>query len=581
MKLKHLYIKNFKNLKEFKLDFSQHNGLSLIIGNNGSGKSNLLEAISSIFANRFLSLNKQKACKFSWDYELSYTKYNGTDVLLKSKDSHLSREPSPSIILKEENILPKRVVAIYTGEESRLFHNYYEPIYKKYLRYFKYDFSQRPKMLYLDWHCWAISLLALIISDSPEDQAFVKHNLHITNIDSIRFFINKSKLKTFKQGNVKTLFENISNFSSGSFSLEQFKRTLAEIGQQNKSELFLNLYIALISKTKMFEGLVIEFNHGQDVPSLSEGEKKQLLIKAALECAGAEDSLFILDEPDAHIHLSNKSIITEILNQYSSNRSVIITSHSPTLTQTFHNEQIVLLEKGAPILTQDCLEASQHLCKDRNIYQLLFSRKPILLVEGKYDQDYIQNAINLLSSDKPLYSQLDFEYFIMGGTDPEIYENLLKKISKIDNNRKIIVLADRDDAGKKVLHHIYINTFPAPTPDAQKKRQDKLNGYQGDIPAISIPDTNITLLLLPSVSKNQKSMLIEDFFGKKIISKYLEEQLQQYKEQNIGYKDLSKDLPKSIKNYIHEHYQSFAKEDLLLFGTLLDALLDIINKKTL
>lgn len=578
MKLKHLYIKKFKNLDNFKLDFSQHDGLSLIVGNNGSGKSNLLEAISSIFANRFLRLNKRRSLKFPWDYELSYTKYDGTDVLLKSKDGRLSRAPAPSIVVKEEDILPKRVVAIYTGEESRLFHDYYEPIYKKYLRDFKYDFSQRPKMLYLDWHCWAISLLALIISDTPEDQAFVKHNLHITNIDSITFGINKSKLKAFKQGDVKTLFENISNCSSGSFSLAQFKSTLAEIGQQNKSELFLNLYIALTSKTKMFEGLVIKFNHGQDVPSLSEGEKKQLLIKAALECAGAEDSLFILDEPDAHIHLSNKSMITKILNQYSNNRSVIVTSHSPTLTQTFQNEQIVLLEKGAPIPTQDCLAASQHLCKDRNIYQLLFSKKPILLVEGKYDQDYIQNAINLLSSDKPSYSQLNFEYFVMGGTDPEIYENLLNKISKIDNNRKIIVLVDRDEAGRKVLRHLYIDAFSAPTSDERKAREDELNGYQGDIPPISIPDTNITLLLLPSVSKNQKSMLIEDFFGTKIISQYLEERLRQYKEQNLGYKDLPNDLPTNIKKYIHIHYKSFAKEDLLLFGTLLDALLNIINK---
>lgn len=53
MRLKHLYIKDYKNLKDFSLDFENGNGLSILIGNNGSGKSNVLEAISGIFAEAF------------------------------------------------------------------------------------------------------------------------------------------------------------------------------------------------------------------------------------------------------------------------------------------------------------------------------------------------------------------------------------------------------------------------------------------------------------------------------------------------------------------------------------------------
>lgn len=39
MQLKSLWIKNYKNLKDFSLDFEKGNGLSILIGNNGSGKS--------------------------------------------------------------------------------------------------------------------------------------------------------------------------------------------------------------------------------------------------------------------------------------------------------------------------------------------------------------------------------------------------------------------------------------------------------------------------------------------------------------------------------------------------------------
>ena len=43
MKLKSLWIQEYKNLKDFQLDFEKGNHLSILIGNNGSGKSNVLE----------------------------------------------------------------------------------------------------------------------------------------------------------------------------------------------------------------------------------------------------------------------------------------------------------------------------------------------------------------------------------------------------------------------------------------------------------------------------------------------------------------------------------------------------------
>ena len=53
MKLKKLKIKKYKNLLDFEANFEFGQGLSIFIGNNGSGKSNVLEAISGIFANAY------------------------------------------------------------------------------------------------------------------------------------------------------------------------------------------------------------------------------------------------------------------------------------------------------------------------------------------------------------------------------------------------------------------------------------------------------------------------------------------------------------------------------------------------
>ena len=52
-RLKSVYIKDYKNIQDQTFDFSSNTGYIALIGLNGSGKSNLLEAISIIFNGLF------------------------------------------------------------------------------------------------------------------------------------------------------------------------------------------------------------------------------------------------------------------------------------------------------------------------------------------------------------------------------------------------------------------------------------------------------------------------------------------------------------------------------------------------
>ncbi len=45
MKLKKLQLENFRNYNRYNFDFSENKNLTIIIGPNGKGKTNLLEAI--------------------------------------------------------------------------------------------------------------------------------------------------------------------------------------------------------------------------------------------------------------------------------------------------------------------------------------------------------------------------------------------------------------------------------------------------------------------------------------------------------------------------------------------------------
>ena len=66
MKLKSVYIEKYKNLSPLTIDFELGNGLTMLVGNNGSGKSNVLEAISGIFHDLFKGKDSRKIkCDFS------------------------------------------------------------------------------------------------------------------------------------------------------------------------------------------------------------------------------------------------------------------------------------------------------------------------------------------------------------------------------------------------------------------------------------------------------------------------------------------------------------------------------------
>ncbi len=67
MRLDKLWIKHFKNLKEVEIDFSESDWVTVLIGWNGTGKSNVLEALVLIF--RDLDLGKPKP---PFAYRLEY-----------------------------------------------------------------------------------------------------------------------------------------------------------------------------------------------------------------------------------------------------------------------------------------------------------------------------------------------------------------------------------------------------------------------------------------------------------------------------------------------------------------------------
>lgn len=504
MRIKEIKIANkaFKNLDVSLVNNTS--GVMAFIGNNGSGKSNLLEAISAIF--KHLYDKKEKDIPFN--FSLVYTTFNGRTVEITKNELLVTTKIHNQGNTDFYSCLPKQIVAIYSGEEDRLWREYYKPIYDDFISKISKSFQEEfPKMLYLNKFYWHISLLCLLLNrfNNPEDK-FCEEILGINNVHSVKFEFKKN-YQGYPSNNVLRFISTID--AKDEYTLDELQEV---IKNYDINEVFKYLYIAFTPKEeKILQNITIEYNNNLNIEDFSEGEKKMILVKAALEFAAQEDSLFILDEPDAHIHLSNKIQIRNVLEEYQQNRQIIITTHSPTLTKAIPKEGIYCLEKGKVKEFKDIVEVTKYLANKEDIYKLLFSKSNILIVEGKTDDKYIKKAIELYKDDFP---NLDFQILRVGGTDDENIKNLIDTIA-LKDEQKIIVLVDRDEAGYNVYKKIFSNS--------SRKRKDVLSEKYSD---------NIHFLMLPCKdNNNDKNFVIEDYFAKTDIEKLSIDYLKRFIEE--------------------------------------------------
>lgn len=556
MKVKSIYIKNYKNIKNQMFDLNSHDGLSLLIGNNGCGKSNILECISSIFYNLY-----QKNDSFETDFAISYQMFDDSVFNIKYEGGKLTQHPSQGIQL------PKRVIAIYSGEEQRMWKKYYFPLYSKYIKEINKQAlnGSWPSMLYLNKYYWDISLLSILCSDAEDNRCFLKNILGITDVESIQFNMNSQSYANYKESPVLAFIDSLNQ--TPIFSLRNFK-TLMENQVINTDTLFMYLYIAFSPKNKkILNSITIKFNGGLTINDLSEGQKKLLLIKAALEFTGSEDTLFLLDEPDAHVHIENKIKLANIIEQYAKSREIILTTHSPSLAAYINIKHILSLgidkfglltcaDKDKCELIADLTNGLWNIDK-QNIF--ITSTKPItLLVEGKTDKIHIEEAFKRLQKN---YPNLDFDVFSMNSSE-HIREVLIGlSCSELQWEKKFVGLFDNDAAGKKDIN----NGFEEESDDNKIKHVKYKDG---------LVSTNFYAFLLPkkegynikeayTIENCYPSTKCQDAFEKAVNDKH-------------GYYDglsidkIAENIKNKSKNILAENCKCFSDEDFKGFIPVFD-----------
>ena len=194
----------YKNLSNFHLDLSETNNYCCIIGLNGSGKSNVLEAISAIFYSLYHIAtlpNGIKKYPSDFRYTISYI-LNGEYYEIHEGLLYDGRKLTL-------DMLPKNIITSYSGEDRRLWEKYYRPIYDKHCsKITAIQGFTPPFMLYLDRQEWEIALLTLLYSEDVDVKHFVDTILAQREC-TIRIHHNPNNLRKWEGTDVEAFIEKL------------------------------------------------------------------------------------------------------------------------------------------------------------------------------------------------------------------------------------------------------------------------------------------------------------------------------------------------------------------------------------
>lgn len=570
MKLLKLYISGYKNLKDVKIDFSNTN-VTALIGNNGSGKSNVLESISAIFA----GLYRERTPKLPFNAKLQYKKSDKKVAFIEAPGyvkMTLDRcdVDYDDYIEKAEDFLPKKIITVYSGEEKRLWDEYYKEQYLKYCDLVINGKDSSLKMQYINKYYWEICLLTLLLFNKNALKDF-----KFCSVSKMRFNFNKGNVETFREnpvtGYVSELMKAVDR--DNCISLDDYERFNSD-RETDSNVFFEHMAIAILPKNdKLINS--IEFLNEKNINvlrGLSEGEKKQLILNAVYEVLVDGETLVLLDEPDAHVHDGKKKEIYDIINKYAnSGICTVLTSHSPTMIDLFDEEQIKMLnngQNGVEIVETDKLKMVRTLTEGKWSYMdagiFLQSDSPILLVEGQDDVNYIRKAIEIFSKLDEKYKELKFDIISFNGTGNA--KCFVENLKGFFADRNIICVFDRDDAGKEGMAGILsVNKDSIIFDDQYRQSEDS---------------KIITFFYPPAFDKPIGSnFLLEDYFPDEYIKPFVDS----WVEENFAtrYKSQPK-LDKAIKDHIIKDFADKKIDDKYFegFKILCDKLLDVKNSFT-
>lgn len=382
----------WKNLEGFSVIFDKSRDVAVIIGRNGSAKSNLLEALIRIF--RDIDLRETSPFSYTLCYQLNGSTVNIEAEVDKHAKAEVNGKPISASQLKD-NWTPRYIVGYYSGSSDRFdelyqFHDYLA--LKETLR----DVPANEKLDLRRFICarpvhGLFALLAFYLSKDEEIAKFLESFPRIESFDSAILVLHKpewakrgARAEDFwgAKGAVRNLLNSFKKYSLAPFThiapkdfrnratRELIYLHLPDVGSLNSlaDEYGKDprAFFQALDTMRLSE-LIADFRVRVKVKGassaihtrqLSEGEQQLLTVLGLMRFTQNEESLYLLDEPDTHLNPAWGLDYLENLRKIggiNSNSHTILATHDPLLVAGLVKEEIRVMfrsDTGKVIATQ-------------------------------------------------------------------------------------------------------------------------------------------------------------------------------------------------------------------------------------
>lgn len=391
MRLTRLWIDGFRNLKDVTVEFDPRSLTTVIIGQNGSGKSYLLEAIVQIFRNADLDVAPPQFA-FALDYLIG-----GRRVSLASRNATWTFTVDGASMSRSEfsqgksDFFPDTVFAYYSGTNDRMeshFDRHQQNYYRTLItdtsggKFKAADISDR-RLFYARPIHGVLALLCLLTSDDLEVRSLIKDMTGITGFHSAMLLLRKPWFAKGKSGTDAEQFWGASgrpgraarlarkhafypmaitqrareDYRSGGNSESQYaiylrnETALAAFANDvGDDDLALFEELESIDISDLYRSVQVwvtrigaadgEVSYGE----MSEGERQLLMVLGLIRLSRSKRAIFLLDEPDTHLNPRWQYDYLALIEKWAESSGdrcqLLLTTHNPLMVGSLRKEQV-------------------------------------------------------------------------------------------------------------------------------------------------------------------------------------------------------------------------------------------------
>jgi predicted ATPase len=379
MRLIELRLPKFKNLRDFRIEFSQSTAC-VMVGPNGTGKSNVLEALVLIFRDLDLGRAPSIDCELTYECRGRLIEVNVDSSRARGRaliKVNGKRTPLAQISRKAGGeYLPEYLFGYYSGPSNRL-----EEHFAEHQQRFSYELLHgndqplRPLLYARQVHSQFV-LMAFFASASPPPTV-VRDFLSIESFDSVLFVLRKP----YWADGHRTVDAGDSRFWGARGVVASFLNRLNELclaplsavyGAEDRRYLFLpdaeslrqlaagygsqaeffkaleSLYISDLIEDVRTRVRVRGADHSLTFREMSEGEQQLLTVTGLLQFVGEAEGLVLLDEPDTHLNPAWSMRYLELLHHHVADQSatqIVMSTHDPLVVSGLTRDSVRVMRR--------------------------------------------------------------------------------------------------------------------------------------------------------------------------------------------------------------------------------------------